>query len=211
MTISRISLTNFKGIAETTSIDLRPVTLLFGANSAGKSSIFQALLYAREILDRLNTDPDRTLLGGDAIDLGGFRNLVHNHDADLPIVLRFDLDLTGIDLVDYVESEDFSDSVESLSGDAKSAWVQLTVTWGAIADEPVQADYEIGINGAVAARINTNRGLAARAREYGASWNRCVVMRKSAAVGDLKRCLTKCATFCRCTIWASTTRHYDLP
>jgi hypothetical protein len=156
VTISRISLTNFKGIAETTSIDLRPVTLLFGANSAGKSSIFQALLYAREILERLNTDPDRTLLGGDAIDLGGFRNLVHNHDADLPIVLRFDLNLSAIDLVDYVESEDFSDSVESLSGDAKSAWVQLTITWSAIADEPVQADYEIGINGAVAARINTN-------------------------------------------------------
>lgn len=166
MTISRLSLTNFKGIAETTSIDLKPVTLLFGANSAGKSSIFQALLYAREIIERLNTDPDKTLLGGDSIDLGGFMNLVHNHDSELPVVMRFDLDLSRVDLVDYVESEEFGDLAESLSGDAKSAWVQITVTWGAIADEPVQADYEIGINGAVAARIKTDPSRGGRHAIY---------------------------------------------
>jgi hypothetical protein len=166
MTISRLSLTNFKGISETTSIELRPVTLLFGANSAGKSSIFQALLYAREILERLNTDPDKTLMGGDSIDLGGFRNLVHNHDSELPVVMRFDLDLSKVDLVDYVEYEEFGDLAEALSGDAKSAWVQITVTWGVLADEPVQADYEIGINGLVAARIKTDPSRGGRHAIY---------------------------------------------
>jgi hypothetical protein len=162
MTISRLSLTNFKGISETTSIELCPVTLLFGANSAGKSSIFQSLLYAREILERRNTDPDSTLLGGDAVDLGGFRNLVHNHDSELPIVMRFDLNLGRVDLIDYVETEDFGEIGEALSGEANSAWVQLTVSWGAIADEPVQADYEIGINGIVAARIKTDPSSGGR-------------------------------------------------
>lgn len=162
MTISRLSLTNFKGFAETTSIDLKPVTLLFGANSAGKSSIFQSLLYAREIIERLNTDPDKTLLGGDSIDLGGFRNLVHNHNAELPVVMRFDLDLRQVDLIDYVNAEDFSDRAEALSGDAVSAWVQLTVNWSAIDEEPVQADYEIGINGMEAMRIRTNSSKGGR-------------------------------------------------
>jgi predicted ATPase len=153
MPIARISLTNFKGISATTSIDLRPVTLLFGANSAGKSSVLQAMLYAREILERRNTDSDRTAVGGAAVDLGGFRNLVHKHDVELPIVLRFDLDLSSVDLIDYVDNAASEVVAEALSGEAKSAWVQMTVTWGRFADEPIQADYEVGIDGMPAARI----------------------------------------------------------
>jgi hypothetical protein len=46
--------------------------LLFGANSAGKSSMLHALQHVREILERNNANADRTLQGGDAVDLGGF-------------------------------------------------------------------------------------------------------------------------------------------
>ena len=49
------------------------MTLLFGPNSAGKSTILQALHYLREILERGNIDPDVTIAGG-LIDLGGFRD-----------------------------------------------------------------------------------------------------------------------------------------
>ncbi|MBF0231808.1 MAG: AAA family ATPase [Desulfamplus sp.] len=45
MSISSITLTNFKGISSSVSIPLKPITLLFGANSAGKSTILQALIY----------------------------------------------------------------------------------------------------------------------------------------------------------------------
>ena len=37
-------------------VDLRPITLLFGNNSAGKSTIIQALCYAHEILSHRNVD-----------------------------------------------------------------------------------------------------------------------------------------------------------
>src|SRR5687767_11297828 len=99
--ITAITLENFKGIGSQVRIPLKPVTLLFGANSSGKSTIIQAIHYAREILERNNVDPDKTLAGGASIDLGGFRSLVHNHDLSLPVSLRFDLDLTQIDLPDY--------------------------------------------------------------------------------------------------------------
>src|SRR5438094_178489 len=99
--ITAITLQNFKGIGETVRIPLKPITLMFGANSSGKSTIIQAIHYAREILERRNVNPDKTLSGGVAIDLGGFRNLVHNHNIELPISLRFDLDLTHTDLPDY--------------------------------------------------------------------------------------------------------------
>ena len=79
MRLSHIEIENFKGIATKQSIDLAPITLLFGPNSAGKSTILQALHYLREILERNNPDPDQTIAGG-LTDLGGFATLVHNHD-----------------------------------------------------------------------------------------------------------------------------------
>ena len=45
MRLSRIEIENFKGIGARQVIDLKPITLLFGANSAGKSTILQALHY----------------------------------------------------------------------------------------------------------------------------------------------------------------------
>lgn len=92
MRLTRIEIKNFKGIGTRQSIDLRPITLLFGPNSAGKSTILQALHYLREILERGNVDPDRTIAGG-LIDLGGFATLVHNHELDRTVTLKVALDL----------------------------------------------------------------------------------------------------------------------
>ena len=93
MRLTRIEIENFKGIGTRQTIDLRPITLLFGPNSSGKSTILQALHYLREILERGNTDPDRTIAGG-LIDLGGFATLVHNHDLERTVTLKVVLDLS---------------------------------------------------------------------------------------------------------------------
>ena len=90
MRLTRIEIENFKGISERQIIDLAPITLLFGPNSAGKSTVLQALHYVREILERQNPNPDETIAGG-LIDLGGFSSLVHRHELDRPIRIK----LTG--------------------------------------------------------------------------------------------------------------------
>lgn len=94
MRLSHIEIENFKGISTKQSIDLAPVTLLFGPNSAGKSTILQALHYMREILERKNLDPDQTVAGG-LTDLGGFKALVHDHDLTRPICIKIRIDTKG--------------------------------------------------------------------------------------------------------------------
>jgi predicted ATPase len=93
MRLKTIEIENFKGIGARQTITLKPITLLFGPNSAGKSTILQALHYAREILDRRNPDPDQTIAGG-LIDLGGFKALVHNHELDRAITIKLVIDLS---------------------------------------------------------------------------------------------------------------------
>ncbi|WP_193142267.1 DUF3696 domain-containing protein [Meridianimarinicoccus sp. MJW13] len=94
MRLSRIEIENFKGVGAKQVIELRPITLLFGPNSAGKSTILQALHYVREILERKNPDPDQTIAGG-LIDLGGFKKLIHNHDLSNSMTIKLVIDLSG--------------------------------------------------------------------------------------------------------------------
>lgn len=94
MHLGRIGIENFKGVGPAQVINLKPITLLFGPNSAGKSTILQTLHYLREILERRNADPDQTIAGG-LIDLGGFATLVHGHDLERTITVSVVID--GVD------------------------------------------------------------------------------------------------------------------
>lgn len=165
MTITAITIENFKGIKEPVRIEFKPITLLFGPNSAGKSTIIHALHYAHEIFERQNFNPNQTILGGDSIDLGGFKNLVHQHDTTLPIKLGFELDLRKEKLPDYKkgyedlehwsakdrddeeeqERIDFFDSVLDKVEKAK-VLVTVTVCWSSLLEKPVVTSYEININ-----------------------------------------------------------------
>ncbi|RKH05556.1 hypothetical protein D7V97_23785 [Corallococcus sp. CA053C] len=123
--IQGLELENFKGIAVRQRIDFAPLTLLFGANSAGKSTVLQALLYLHELLERGTADIDRTELGGNVLELGGFARLVHRHEANRAITLRAEfatlggLERFGRDLADF-PFPDLDDEVES-------AWLELTI------------------------------------------------------------------------------------
>jgi predicted ATPase len=82
---------NFKAFAETQQIPIRRLTLIYGANSAGKSSIIHSLLLANHALENGNVDVHQTKLGGAALDLGGFTQFVHQHDLKRQFELGLDL------------------------------------------------------------------------------------------------------------------------
>jgi hypothetical protein len=75
--LESFSIGNFKAFGETQKIPIRPLTLIFGQNSAGKSSIIHGLLLVRHALDTGELDVFHTNIGGRSVDLGGFRQYIH--------------------------------------------------------------------------------------------------------------------------------------
>ena len=158
--ITAIEIENFKGIGRPVRVNLRPITLLFGNNSAGKSTILHALCYAHEILSHRNVDAHRTELGGDQIDLGGFRNFVHGHDLTRRVRLRFELNLHDRDLPElagWYASSVWEHDEPSLVGE--SGWVDLVAEWREGA--AIIGSYTVEIDGERVGCISGGNGIVA--------------------------------------------------
>ena len=163
--ITAVEIENFKGISRPVRVEMRPITLLFGRNSAGKSTVLHALCYAHEILSRGNVDVGKVALGGDQIDLGGFRNFVHAHDLERDIRLRFELNLENwcerppdgaqykgpagpLEEKLFVSSGEFPADFRFRSG-----WIALNVAWSQQHEKPSLTSYEVGVNESLVGRI----------------------------------------------------------
>ena len=142
--ITAFEIENFKGIRDRVRIELKPITLLFGPNSAGKSTILHALHYAREVFQRHNLDADQTAAGGRFVDLGGFHNFVNNHNVGRSVLLRFDMELDEEEL----ETHDWLDITE-----VQSASVEVAVAWSQLRQAPFVEHYAVTINGELLAKI----------------------------------------------------------
>jgi len=84
--LKRIRLENFKSWREL-DIDLAPLTLLFGTNSSGKSSVLQALLLLLQSIERESIN-----FGGgknDYVNLGSFRDVVYKHNDKQKIKISY--------------------------------------------------------------------------------------------------------------------------
>jgi len=100
MKITKISLTNFRSFKATQEIDLAPVTLLFGPNSVGKSSVLMALAYIQQILKKGHCNPQKLGALGDK-KIGGFRSLVYGQDTSSAIKIRLGFDGKKTPFVSY--------------------------------------------------------------------------------------------------------------
>lgn len=163
--ITGISIENFKGIGDRVEIELHPITLLFGANSAGKSTILHALHYAREVFERRNYDADRTIGGGEYIDLGGFRNFVHNRELDRQVKLGFRIDFSehGSSFFDHRDLEtvgeylqlDDPNALDRL-GAFTDAFVSVSIAWSEKNQRPYAAEFSIEAEGETFAVIRSD-------------------------------------------------------
>ncbi|NQU37237.1 MAG: hypothetical protein HQ526_06510, partial [Actinobacteria bacterium] len=71
--------------AQPTRVELAPLTLVFGPNSAGKSSLLSTLTLLRQTV--VSDKPFQLRTRGDLADVGSFRLAVHRHDPTTRITL----------------------------------------------------------------------------------------------------------------------------
>src|ERR1044071_8855877 len=88
--LTRLRVRNLKVWKDSGDVRLAPLTVLFGANSAGKTSIPQLLLLLKQTAE--SPDRQRALQLGDSrtlVDLGTYDDAVHNHDISQQMEIEF--------------------------------------------------------------------------------------------------------------------------
>lgn len=76
-----MTLENFKAFANRQTAKLAPITLVFGPNSAGKSSLIQSLLLMKQTISWSESRTSSLITRGDLVDLGSFKSLIYKHDS----------------------------------------------------------------------------------------------------------------------------------
>lgn len=86
----KCSIKNFKAFGDKPQVfSDKPITLVYGPNSIGKSSFLHGLLYRENILRGGELDFKKSDFAGDELDLGGFKNFVHKHETDREIEFSY--------------------------------------------------------------------------------------------------------------------------
>lgn len=80
--ITEFTLKNFKSFSKEQTLNLSPITLIYGPNSSGKSSIIQALMMLKQTIISKEKEGELVTTGND-IKLGTFDALVHGQDDSL--------------------------------------------------------------------------------------------------------------------------------
>ena len=96
-----IELESFKAFGKRARIPFAPITLIFGENSAGKSTILQALNLLKQTLE----NPEAGVLSlqksdNGIVDLGSFPELLFDHDLKRTLSIRVEIVIDALD-VDY--------------------------------------------------------------------------------------------------------------
>lgn len=86
--LESIALENFKSFKMLPEMAMKPITILCGTNSCGKSSILQSILVLKQTVE--SKDPNQTLLlNGRFVHLGTFDNIIFEKKIDNDVVLDF--------------------------------------------------------------------------------------------------------------------------
>ncbi|NJR21307.1 MAG: DUF3696 domain-containing protein [Richelia sp. CSU_2_1] len=89
--LTQFALSNFKGFKQLDAIELKPLTVLCGINSSGKSSIIQSLLLMKQSnvdSSKLSIDSyiqEPVVFNGLYVRLGDWADVINNHAADKEI------------------------------------------------------------------------------------------------------------------------------
>ena len=108
--LKQLRIQNFKGWKDTGEIRMAPITLFFGANSSGKSSIGQFLMMLKQTVE--SSDRKAVFYPGgknSAVQLGSYQEMVFHRDPNNKIAFEYLWTLpVGLKFKDPVSEQSFS-------------------------------------------------------------------------------------------------------
>jgi len=87
---------NFKAFSDPQTVPLKPITIIFGPNSSGKSSVIHSLLLARHGIDTQSLEAVHPSIAGDSVDLGGFRQYIHRRNVENRLQWSAELNVSSL-------------------------------------------------------------------------------------------------------------------
>ena len=88
-----LELENFKAFGKRARIPFAPITLIFGENSAGKSTILQALYLLKQTLENRETGALLLPRTENGVNLGSFQEMLFDHDLKRTLSIRVETKL----------------------------------------------------------------------------------------------------------------------
>lgn len=98
--LTNITLENFKAFQKLDNLKIKPITILCGTNSCGKSSILQSILLMKQTLE--STNPKQNLLlNGRFVKLGYFKDIIFRKQKDAEITLSLEFKNGSFNTFEY--------------------------------------------------------------------------------------------------------------
>lgn len=169
MRITKLSLTNFRSFKETQTIEFAPVTLLFGPNSVGKSTVLLALFYLQQIVDKGECNPQKIdALGGKFVD--GFENMVNGRDLSKRIKFKIEYDMGTSIGSDYSGSNELLYDIAGVELDLlimdmpsgaydQKVAIEFEIAWSFTLKTAYIASYSVWFDGDFIGEITADAGL----------------------------------------------------
>lgn len=135
--LRELRIQNFKGWKDTGLIRMAPITLFFGTNSSGKSSIGHFLMLLKQTVE--SADRKAVFNLGDknsSVQLGSYKDMVFNHETSNDICFEYERDIVG--LVTGKKAEQF----EKIIGTNRIRYPSLILT----GEETERFDVIVGLN-----------------------------------------------------------------
>ncbi len=89
--LKELRIKNFKSLKDTGDLEIKPITLLVGPNSSGKSSLIQFLLLLKQTMESRYVE-NPLILNGTYIQLESYQNVIYRNDVDQNLEFEFSFD-----------------------------------------------------------------------------------------------------------------------
>jgi predicted ATPase len=153
--ITSFEIANFKAFGDNPqSIPLKPLTIVLGPNSSGKSSILHSLLFAHHAMTQGELDVIYPILSDQTVDLGGFQQFIHGARRGLTSRFTWTARCAASDLAAYLDKK--------RSGIHRHFRVEDTKDWELLFDGMSEVELSLTVGIPRDDKGNTSRSVSPR-------------------------------------------------